>query len=384
MSRKSNFSPLLGLNLQDHLMDKREDETQVESGEINRENKYEMDINGTDSSEIFETKTPSSVHSDSEFTTSKEALSHLNQTIVKVNSPLLQTLAVAERKKLEDKAKDERTAKIGGMTRCCYKATQFFSWSCCRFLPRLCKATFVLLAAGATLGAAVYLKTQADEAGDYQPEGFVPGATYDNSIDDLGAITNDLYNLTNQVWPLQNLARMGYMAVGILGLVWSIEYFIYRYIADQNQKTRQAGENDHEVNCSQNEVIKMLVQEVATLKNQIAAAEDNLDTANDRIRSLTETVQSMTGNYDPQNNFADKEETVTREEDAKEIKSGPPNDSTSGIKLGFQSKYQAELQTKLVEKQKKEGSNPSPRLLQISPTRSPLLKSSPDVERLTL
>ncbi len=238
------------------------------------------------------------------FSTPTEAWKHLQEVIKGVNDPLIRL----EAKKRADREEDKRTAEAGGATRLWYKTTSFLNWACCGCLPNLCKSTFVLLTAGAVVSVGLYLKSQANVADAYQAPDFHPGDTTDDSIYALGGITSDIYNLVNNVWSLKNLERMGYYAAGVLGLVWTVEFFIYRYIHHQNEKTRQAGENTHQVTTAQTEVIRKLTdkekeqaEEIKKLTQEIKALKEELKgqlTATqlkERFKRLENAVEYLKG-----------------------------------------------------------------------------------------
>ena len=250
--------------------------------------KYGPGSYGRDPSQV-----PSSIPidiTDDKYPTSMVAWNNLQGVIREVNDPLERL----EAKKRADKAEDQRTAAAGGVTRLWYKTTSFFSWACCGCLPTLCKSTFVLLTAGAVVGVGLYLKAQADSADAYQAPDFHPGDTTDDSIYALGGITSDLYNLVNNVWPLKDMARMGYMAAGGLGVVWTVEYFIYRFIHHQNEQTRQAGENTHQVTEAQTEVIRILVQEVKALKRELKQQQLKLTQQQARLDAQIRIIGGLT------------------------------------------------------------------------------------------
>ena len=258
------------------------------------------------------------------FPTSMAAWENLQNVIHNVNDPLKRL----EAKKLADRKEDKRTADAGGATRLWYKTTSFLNWACCGCLPNLCKSTFVLLTAAAVVGAALYLKSQANIADAYQAPDFHPGNTMDDSIYALGGITSDLSYRQEHVWPLINMERMGYYAAGVLGLVWTVEFFIYRYIHHQNEKTRQAGENTHQVTTAQTEVIRKLTdkekeqaEEIKKLTQEIKALKEELKgqltptQLKERFKRLEDVVMQLTGiPFPPLKDFDEKtfsKETVS-------------------------------------------------------------------------
>ncbi len=257
------------------------------------------------------------------FPTPMAAWHNLQHVITEVNDPLLRL----EAKKLSDRAEDERTKKAGGATRLWYKTTSFFSWACCGCLPTLCKSTFVLLTAGAVIAAGLFLRRQANIADDYQAPDFHPGDTTDDSIYALGGITSDIYNLVEKVWPLKNLERQGYEAAGILGLVWTVEFFIYRFMQHENEKTRQAGENNQQIQDAQTEVIRKLTekdkaqakainnltQQIQTLTLELQKERIGSKKKANRIKRLEKAVESLTGSPLPPLDKDLEEKTISSE-----------------------------------------------------------------------
>jgi hypothetical protein len=215
------------------------------------------------------------------------------------------------------------------------KTSNFLSWACCTCLPKICKTTFVLLAAGTVIGAALYLKAQSDIAAAYQAEEFHPGDSTNDSINALGAITQDLYNLVNNVWPRKELSRVGYTVAGVLGLVWTIEFFIYRYIHHHNVKTRKAGENTHQVTEAQTSVIKKLVQELKFTRENLEMVQDDLDKSNTLVHELKKTVDNLIGGSLPVQKPDTKETVSSQHTVADGKRSGGEKGVSSTITIGL-------------------------------------------------
>ena len=199
-------------------------------------------------------------------------------------------------------------------------------------------------------------RDQAGIADAYQAPDFHPGDTTDDSIYALGGITSDIYNLVNNVWSLKNLERMGYASAGVLGLVWTVEFFIYRFIHHQNEKTRQAGENTHLVTEAQTEVIRKLTeqdeaktqeikklnQEIEQLKLDLQKERLNSTQQENRFKRLEQAVERLTGTSFPP--LDDREEKVVSREivsDGKEL--GGLDNSVDETREGYTSDIAAEM-----------------------------------------